>query len=112
MKNSVLSLLFFSAMVASAQQTGPTPANEAATTVALAGAPGEVNQASGQSGTTTAAAPTNAKPAEAKKKAPPPSDEDVKRPPIDASMVGYIENAIVGSQIRVRFDAAFNDAFS
>ena len=111
MKNSVLSLLFFSAMVASAQQTGPTPANEAATTIALAGAPGEVNQASGQSGTTTTTAPADAKPAEAKKKAPPPSDEDVKRPPIDASMVGYIENAIVGSQVRVRFDAAFNDEF-
>ena len=26
-------------------------------------------------------------------------------------MVGYIENAIVGSEVRIRFDAAFNDAF-
>ncbi len=32
-------------------------------------------------------------------------------PPVDASMVGYIDNAIVGSEIRIRFDAAFNDRF-
>jgi hypothetical protein len=36
---------------------------------------------------------------------------DLKRPPIDASMVGYIENAIVGSELRIRFDAAFDDRF-
>ena len=33
------------------------------------------------------------------------------RPPIEGSMVGYIDNAIVGSQIRIRFDAAFDDGF-
>ena len=113
MKNSALSLLFFSAMVASAQQTGVTPVFEASTAIALAApaSPGEVYQASGQNSTTSGATATETKPAEAKKKSPPPSDEDVKRPPIDASMVGYIENAIVGSEVRVRFDAAFNDAF-
>lgn len=112
MKNSALSLLFLSAMVASAQQNGPSPAYEPSPAIALAAseAPGEVYQASGQSSTTTNAAPADAKPAQPKKKTPPP-DEDVKRPPIDASMVGYIENAIVGSEVRIRFDAAFNDAF-
>ena len=30
-------------------------------------------------------------------------------PPIEGSMVGYIDNAIVGSQIRIRFEAAFHN---
>jgi hypothetical protein len=33
------------------------------------------------------------------------------QPPVEGSMVGYIDNAIIGSQIRIRFDAAFNDQF-
>jgi hypothetical protein len=32
-----------------------------------------------------------------------------KRPVLIGSMVGYIDDAIVASQVRVRFDAAFND---
>src|SRR5271163_192358 len=32
----------------------------------------------------------------------PSSDSD--RPPIEGSMVGYIDNAIVGSEVRIRFD--------
>jgi hypothetical protein len=54
------------------------------------------------------------KPAEDQKRKPPPVNKspiEIERPPIDASMVGYIDNAIVGSEVRVRFDAAFNDAF-
>jgi hypothetical protein len=54
------------------------------------------------------------KPAEDQKKKPPPVNKppvEIKRPIIDASMVGYIDNAIVGSEARIRFDAAFNDAF-
>ncbi len=31
-------------------------------------------------------------------------------PPVQGSTVGYIDDAIVGSQIRVRFDAAFGDS--
>jgi outer membrane putative beta-barrel porin/alpha-amylase len=31
------------------------------------------------------------------------------KPPIAGSMVGYIDNAIVGSQIRMRFDAGFHN---
>src|ERR1035438_5405049 len=37
----------------------------------------------------------------------PVSDSD--RPPIEGSMVGYIDNAIVGSEIRIRFDAGFGN---
>jgi hypothetical protein len=37
--------------------------------------------------------------------------KDVKMPSIEGSMVGYVDNAIIGSQIRIRFDAAFNDPF-
>jgi hypothetical protein len=54
------------------------------------------------------------RPAEDQKKKPPPVNKppvEIKRPPIDASMVGYIDKAIVGSEVRIRFDAAFNDAF-
>jgi hypothetical protein len=37
----------------------------------------------------------------------PPSDQD--RPPGEASMVGYIDDAIVSSQVRFRFDAGFDN---
>lgn len=37
-----------------------------------------------------------------------PSD-DTKRPKTAGSMVGYIDDGIVGSQVRIRFDAGFND---
>lgn len=40
------------------------------------------------------------------KPAKPPNDE---RAPIEGSMVGYIENAIVGSEVRFRFDGGFGD---
>jgi hypothetical protein len=39
----------------------------------------------------------------------PSSDSD--RPPIEGSMVGYIDNAIVGNEIRIRFDAGFGTNF-
>jgi hypothetical protein len=31
------------------------------------------------------------------------------RPPVEGSMVGYVDDAIVGSQIRIRFDAGFHN---
>ncbi len=37
----------------------------------------------------------------------PSSDSD--RPPIEGSMVGYIDDAIVGSEVRFRFDAGFSN---
>src|SRR5947209_20618620 len=32
-----------------------------------------------------------------------------RRPVIEGSMVGYVDDAVVGSQIRIRFDAGFHD---
>jgi hypothetical protein len=34
---------------------------------------------------------------------------EVERPPAEGSMVGYIDNAIVGNEIRIRFDAGFDN---
>lgn len=42
---------------------------------------------------------------------PPTPKTESNWPTVEASMVGYIDNAIVGSELRVRFDAAFNDQF-
>lgn len=50
-----------------------------------------------------------AKAAQQKPKGPKTRPSEIERPPIEDSMVGYIDNAIVGSQIRVRFDTGFND---
>jgi hypothetical protein len=38
------------------------------------------------------------------------SSQGIERPKIEGSMVGYIDNAIIGSQIRIRFEAAFSDS--
>ena len=50
-----------------------------------------------------------AKPAPQKPKRDKNKPSEIKYPPIEGSMVGYIDNAITGSQIRIRFDAAFDD---
>jgi hypothetical protein len=42
---------------------------------------------------------------------PPPAPSVETKPKIPGSMVGYIDNPIVRSQIRIRFDAAFDDEF-
>lgn len=46
--------------------------------------------------------------AKASQSTPPPVET---KPKIPGSMVGYIDNPIVESQIRIRFDAAFEDQF-
>src|SRR5260370_3083509 len=54
------------------------------------------------------------KPAGGQKKKPPPVNKPpvkIKMPTIDARMVGYMYNAIVGSEAGIRFDADFNHAF-
>jgi len=38
-----------------------------------------------------------------------PASKHPGRPPIEGSMVGYLDNAVVGSELRVRFDAALGD---
>jgi hypothetical protein len=37
------------------------------------------------------------------------ASEETKRPKTAGSMVGYVEDGIVGSQVRIRFDAGFNN---
>lgn len=44
-----------------------------------------------------------------KKTKPKQEPKEPTNPPIEGSMVGYIDDAIVGSQVRIRFDAGFND---
>jgi hypothetical protein len=50
-------------------------------------------------------------PPQANKATQPQKTKEPSRPPIEGSMVGYIDNPIVGSQIRIRFDGAFDDEF-
>ena len=50
-------------------------------------------------------------PADNSKPSKPKPSSDSDRPPIEGSMVGYIDNAVVGSEIRIRFDAGFGDNF-
>jgi hypothetical protein len=50
-----------------------------------------------------------AKAAQQKPKGPKTRSSEIERTPIEDSMVGYVDNAIIGSQIRIRFDAGFND---
>lgn len=115
MTNTALSLLLLSTLVAHAEQTMPLERSQAHADSRIA-ASASVNDASQpeveNSGSTNATSPETNPSADPKKKTPTKKDTDaVKRPPIESSMVGYIENAIVGSEARIRFDAAFNDAF-
>jgi hypothetical protein len=115
MTNTALSLLLLSTLVAHAQQTTPLELSQPHVDSRIA-ASESVNDESPpeveNSGSINPNSPETNPPADPQKKAPPKKDADeVKRPPIESSMVGYIENAIVGSEVRVRFDAAFNDAF-
>jgi hypothetical protein len=113
----VVLLTVFPAVVA-AQQNDPGLLNQQALvgTVPMEDSPGAGEQRETVTGNNGAADSRSQepKPPEPQKKKPPPVSKlpvEIKRPPIDASMVGYIDNAIVGSEVRIRFDAAFNDAF-
>lgn len=95
---------------ASAQVSSPNPVHEAIAAAAAwhpvdDSASGTANAASSSGLLSSAGAlaqpPKSAKPAKA--------NGDSDGPPIEASTVGYIDNAIVGSEIRTRFDAAFDD---
>ena len=112
-------LLTVCAAAVAAQQNGPDlskPQQDLARTVPTEDSPGAGEPRETVGGNNGAAHPPSQepKPPEDQKKKPPPVNKppiEIKRPPIDASMVGYIDNAIVGSEVRIRFDAAFNDAF-
>jgi outer membrane putative beta-barrel porin/alpha-amylase len=92
-----------------AQDKGPSPmANQADTAIStndvasLAGFGGSVQPSPNASAGSSA---QTGKSAQSGKREKPP------RPPVEGSMVGYIDNPIVESQIRIRFDAAFDDQF-
>jgi hypothetical protein len=111
-------LLTVCAAAPAAQQNDPDLVKhqqDLARTVATEDSPGGGQRRENVRGNNGAAPPSQEpKPAEDQKKKPPPVNKppvEIKRPTIDASMVGYIDNAIVGSEVRIRFDAAFNDAF-
>jgi hypothetical protein len=108
MGNAALTLLLLSTLVAEAQQGNLLSRNEPL----IADSANNINQsAEPNSASANAPSPKPKPAADAKKKANRDKDTvEVKRPPIEASMVGYIENAIVGSEARVRFDAAFDDS--
>jgi hypothetical protein len=115
----ILTVLLMVCAAAAAQQNEPNLLKDhqaPVSTVPMENPPGPgVQREPGGANNGTAHPPSQEpKPAEDQKKKPPPVNKppiEIKRPPIDASMVGYIDNAIVGSEVRVRFDAAFNDAF-
>ena len=46
-----------------------------------------------------------------KAKATDTAKSEIKRPKAEGSMVGYIDDPIIGSQVRLRFDAGFNDPY-
>ncbi len=50
--------------------------------------------------------PQTSQPTQSQKTAP---ATEPSGPPLEGSMVGYVDDAIVGSQVRIRFDAGFKD---
>ena len=91
-----LVLLFLHSALAGQQSNGP--ANDGALT-------GNHPALSATSSDRTSSAKQKQSAKSARKQAP---AKPLKRTKIDASMVGYIEDAAVQSQVRVRFDAGFN----
>jgi hypothetical protein len=117
MKRAALFLLILFPVVLAAQEMDPIPAK---TYFAKAAAAQGKLSTAGDEGTLTkavwsadllsdpdpnAAQQPNAQPSEPK---PQPRETN---PKIPGSMVGYIDNPIVDSEIRIRFDDAFDDQF-
>ena len=95
MKQAALALMVFLPLMVSAQEKDSSPVQTETSSAGVAvqqGAPPASTQT--QSGT---AQPTKPKPEP--------------KPEIPGSMVGYIEDGIVSSKIRIRFDDAFDDEF-
>jgi outer membrane putative beta-barrel porin/alpha-amylase len=93
---------------ASAQYANPTAAPQA--TLKLNGALVSSVPSGGNSTSLSALGQQSRSPSQQKPKpGKPRPTSDLDRPPIDGSMVGYIDHAIVGSQVRVRFDAGFDN---
>ena len=108
LKHALLFLFAFSVAVATAQQADPPALRNQ---VALLEVPPLADTAaveSPQAGTST----PSPKPATKEKTQPKPTTPtEPTWPSGDPSDVGYIDNAVVSSEVRIRFDAAFNDQF-
>jgi hypothetical protein len=108
LKHALSFLLAFFAVAVTAQQNDTGLLRNQ---VALLEAPPMADTAvvdNPQAGTSTPAPKPAGKEKAKSKPAPPPGSD---WPTVDSSMVGYIDNAVVGSEVRIRFDAAFNDQF-
>ena len=100
-----------------AQGSTPTVAKDATVSAASLQAADDSNGAqvsstiSGGDATSLSAPAQQSKSPSPQKPKPskPKPDSDLDRQPIEGSMVGYIDNAIVGSEIRLRFDAGFDN---
>jgi len=94
------------------EQLGPgaSPLGDASSTGGLA----EASMTSSASGISPSVAesqpdpqpPQTSKSTQSQKTAP---AKEPSGPPLEGSMVGYVDDAIVGSQVRIRFDAGFKD---
>jgi Putative MetA-pathway of phenol degradation len=123
MKRVLLVLMVLFPLVVSAQEKSPGPTKDPSIPAVSAqgdASPPADKTASGQTDTdaalessvTTPQQPSSNAPQETSAKprqSPKPKGEP--KPRIPGSMVGYIDNPIVESQIRIRFDDAFDDAF-
>jgi hypothetical protein len=109
----MLLLAALSPLVLHAQSAAPADSVGAGTTTVSAQIADDSDSSSApDSAVTTADSTSSAAGAPAQQsKSPqkPRPKPEVERPPAEGSMVGYIDNAIVGSEIRIRFDAGFDD---
>ncbi|HUE52722.1 MAG TPA: transporter [Terriglobales bacterium] len=120
MKRLILILVVFLPITMIAQQTdsirmneqpgpGAGPLDVASATPGLTDA-SLASSANGRSGSFSDPQPAPLPP-QTSKATQAQKTKEPSRPPIEGSMVGYIDNPIVGSQIRIRFDDAFEDRF-
>lgn len=117
MKRAVLALLILFPIGLAAQQENPSPVKNQLATSATGQArwstAGDEVASAGTDSTADVAADAGSN-AQQQPKANPSQPTPIPvetRPKIPGSMVGYIDNPIVESQIRIRFDDAFEDEF-
>jgi hypothetical protein len=116
MRHVALVLMILFPGVILAQEQGPYPVKDQATANSgLQTGDTQTGNDDGSSAVTESSSKLafnwNANPQRAQRSKPSKPVRDVRLPSIEGSMVGYVDNAIIGSQIRIRFDAAFNDPF-
>jgi len=121
MRRLILISVVFLPIMLTAQQTGLSPMKEHPGSGASplgdpssTGGLAEASMTSSASGTSPSVAesqpdpqpPQTSKSTQSQTTAP---AKEPSGPPLEGSMVGYVDDAIVGSQVRIRFDAGFKD---